>query len=686
MNQGIIAGLINNAALLLALGVLYNSISLRSFKSKTLADILSGIILGGIVTGVIINAIALWPGAIFDTRSVLLSLAAFFFGAVPALIAGLFAIVIRLCIGGSGALIGTMVIVASVLCGLIFRRHHRRIGRPYNTWEFLALALVTHIIMLILMLLFPRGERFEVLRNISLPVMVIYPIVTVLLGRMLARSEVQRLEQAVIHQNEERYRTLYQEAPMAYQSLDINGNILNVNKSWLNILNYDMDEVIGHNFSEFLMPGYLEHFHENFPHFKRVGEINDIRFEMKRKDGDAVLVSFNGRIAVNQDGSFRQTHCVFTDVTEKSRAETALRSIEWMLTKQHVEAETVSSYCDLTVLNSDGLILKSVGSDVLYGLVSDYLSLLDNSAAVYEKDGTYALWMFSSAWCQFMDQSSRNLCGTLDNAEAMASGKWLCHESCWTECSRKCIESGEPFEVKCNGGISIYSVPVRTSSEVVGAINFGFGDPPTDEKALSELADSYQIDLNELKKRSAQYMHRPAFIVEQAKRKLHTSARIIGEIIERKQQEEALKQSEARFRTIVETANEGIWAMNKEMKTTIVNQRMLDMLGYAEEEMLGRKVSDFMPASDLNDHNSKMNERQQGKAGHYERNFIRKDGKEICLLVSSKALMNSEGEFEGSFAMFSDITQLKDAEHKITEYTQDLEHTVEERTRQLENA
>jgi two-component system, cell cycle sensor histidine kinase and response regulator CckA len=273
-----------------------------------------------------------------------------------------------------------------------------------------------------------------------------------------------------------------------------------------------------------------------------------------------VLISREGREFPIEDGAapihddagaISGTVLVFQDGTRRREKEAELRRIEWMLSPKSPapsgDVVTGPSYGDLTALNTSRVILDAVGPGVLQDIVSDYLDLLETSTAVYERNGDYALGIFASGWCRFLDQAARHRCHTPDDGEALRGGRWLCHESCWTDCSRVSIERGDATDIECAGGLRLYAVPIRAGDEIVGSINFGYGDPPRDPVRQRELAATYGVSEEELRTRAAAYQTRPPFIIEMAKRRLGASARLIGEIVGRKRADDERERLQAQL-------------------------------------------------------------------------------------------------------------------------------------------
>lgn len=148
-----------------------------------------------------------------------------------------------------------------------------------------------------------------------------------------------------------------------------------------------------------------------------------------------------------------------------------------------------------------------------------------------------------------------------------------------------------------------------------------------------------------------------------------------------KHAEEALHVSEEKYRIFVETANEGIWAIDADFNTTFVNKKMQEMFGYTAEEMMGRPVWDFIPPNDVESMKAALLERRTGKPGRYERRWLKKDGSLVWCLTSGTPLFSPGGSFAGSFGLFTDITErmrmdttLRESEEKyatVVEQSQD---------------
>ena len=84
---------------------------------------------------------------------------------------------------------------------------------------------------------------------------------------------------------EKRYKLFYEYAPLPYQSLDEDVKIIDINQAWLDFLGYEKEEVIGMCFGEFLVLKSRELLNSIFSIFKEVGVIQDVEYEIVKKDG-----------------------------------------------------------------------------------------------------------------------------------------------------------------------------------------------------------------------------------------------------------------------------------------------------------------------------------------------------------------------------------------------------------------
>jgi PAS domain S-box-containing protein len=134
------------------------------------------------------------------------------------------------------------------------------------------------------------------------------------------------------------------------------------------------------------------------------------------------------------------------------------------------------------------------------------------------------------------------------------------------------------------------------------------------------------------------------------------------DLTERKLVEAALRESEKNMRQLIETATEGIWRTNADNVTTFANAQIAALLGTSPEDMIGRSIFDFIDPEMKTKMDSQLEGRRKGLTSHYDFELRRIDGTKIDVSISASPLTDELGEYIGSVAFVSDITQRKEAE------------------------
>lgn len=129
---------------------------------------------------------------------------------------------------------------------------------------------------------------------------------------------------------------------------------------------------------------------------------------------------------------------------------------------------------------------------------------------------------------------------------------------------------------------------------------------------------------------------------------------------------DGLAESEKRYRSLVETSNDGIMVLGKDFEVMFANQRMHDLLGFKEGELIGTDYFSLVPNSELKDiKKGRKRRRIAGERSTHERKMLKKDGAEITLLVASSPSYDDAGKYAGTLAFYTDITERKKLEDEI---------------------
>ncbi|MDX2093230.1 MAG: PAS domain S-box protein [Kofleriaceae bacterium] len=129
--------------------------------------------------------------------------------------------------------------------------------------------------------------------------------------------------------------------------------------------------------------------------------------------------------------------------------------------------------------------------------------------------------------------------------------------------------------------------------------------------------------------------------------------------VTRRDAENALRESEARYRMIVETAIEGIWTVTADWRISFMNRRMGEILGRRVDEMIGTSVIDLVPEERRERARASMAQRERGIADVFDAQYLHSDGTPREVRVAAAPYLDANGAFSGALAMVQDITEEK---------------------------
>ena len=207
----------------------------------------------------------------------------------------------------------------------------------------------------------------------------------------------------------------------------------------------------------------------------------------------------------------------------------------------------------------------------------------------------------------------------------------------------------------------------RRPEEIIGKSAYAFIPPETvahrRKKVEEALRTGLPVQFED--SREGVWLSHYLYPINNESGKVDKLAIFAVDITARKYAEESLRASEEKYRRIVETAEEGIWLVDREWRTSFVNARMEQMLGYRPGEMLGRHLLEFMGEDEALSARESMARREDGARESHEFKFLRRDGTELWVLLSTNPLPDETGAFSGGLAMATDITERKRAEEAL---------------------
>ncbi|HNW81523.1 MAG TPA: LytS/YhcK type 5TM receptor domain-containing protein [bacterium] len=332
MNYQAFAGLVGNASILLALALIYDFVSEKTFSWKRIAPLIIGILIGIVGIVVMTSPWRMSEDVIFDTRSILLSTTGLFFGFIPTAIAVVMTSVYRVYLGGAGVLSGVLTITTSSFIGLVWRWFSRKRFSDISIQELYLFGITVHLNMFLCMSALPDQARSSFFSEIALPVIIIYPVASMLLGKLLLQQKERAGDKKAIEKEKEILSVTLNSIGDAVIATDIEGRITVINKIAEKISGWPANLATGKFLSEV---------------FYVVDEKNGKRLENPVnaviKSGrtinlpnHTILISRDDRRYIIEDSAspikdkdkIIGVVLVFRDVTEKSKLSEKLRNAE----------------------------------------------------------------------------------------------------------------------------------------------------------------------------------------------------------------------------------------------------------------------------------------------------------------------------------------------------------------------
>ena len=519
------------------------------------------------------------------------------------------------------------------------------------------------------------------------------------------------------------YRILIETANEDVVIVDAEFKITYAGKRLINKIGCSQEEVIGRSWLDFVdeeSKAYSDLRMEK----RRQGSDENYELKLIRQDGSPLWILASSKPLFDENGKFKGALAMLADITERKQAVKALRA-----ERNFSNAVLDTAGALVCVLDLEGRIVrfnkaceKKTGytcAEVMGRVFWDFLLTENEKPGAVEgfkwlKAGQFPLdyenhWVARNSELVLISWSNTAI---LDQDGAVeyiiATGMDITERK---QAEDALQESEEKYRTFFDNSIdailltspdgAIYAANPEacrifgmTEEEIIRAGRSGVVDR-SDPKLQSALGERSRIgkfkgELNYRRKDGTIFPGEVSTAIFTDRHSLVKTSMIIRDITERKKAEEALKnahdlleerikertaelektynsliESEEKYRSIVETTYEGILVIDAELRITYVNKRMMEMLGYCQEELIGRPWCDFFDEEGKAVAELNMKKRQQGINETHEFRLMCKDGSHFWALVSSKALLDKDGKFAGSLSMHYDITERKKAQEAL---------------------
>lgn len=512
-----------------------------------------------------------------------------------------------------------------------------------------------------------------------------------------------RAEEA-LRESEEKYRSILATMEEGYYEVDLAGNLVFFNDALCRIYGYTRDELIAMNNRAYMSPETARKTFQLFNKVYKTGEPSKIfDWEFIKKDGSIITIEISVSLRKDSQGNAIGFQGIVRDVTERKRAEAALREREESyrsILELAPDSITINCIADGRYLQVNNAFCQHTGytPEEAIGRTGFDLNIFVNPAdrerlveAVRQqgradgleiqfrtKDGAILDDLVSAIPIRFQGEDCQLVVAT--NINALRKAQQALRES--ERKYRTILQSMEEgyYEVDLRGNMTFCNNAIcrnhrRSHEELLGMNNREYMTPETAKRIYAIFNQVYRTGIpvqlidNEIIRKDGT----TALLEESVSLLRNAAGEPIGfygvsrDRTEQKRAEEALRESEEKYRTIIENIEDGYYEVDLAGNFTFVNDAACRIQGYTRAEMIGMNNRDYMDSKTAKKvykiFNTVLRTGRSTTISHWQ--IFRKDKSKRDVESSVSLIRDASGKPRGFRGVIRDITARKQAEEEL---------------------
>jgi PAS domain S-box-containing protein len=526
-----------------------------------------------------------------------------------------------------------------------------------------------------------------------------------------------KIVETELRESEKRYRYLYENTPVILHSINHQGYLLNMSNKWLETFGYSKEEVIGKKSIDFLTEKSREYMEKtHLPLFMKLGDCENIECEFVKKDGSIVNILLSATSEKDEQGNFQRSLAVLEDVTERKILEKQIKNYQENLeklveerTKSLRESEAKNKallnaipdlmfriskegiYLDFHAQNLEDLYINP--EDFLGNNFKDHLPPELVEKAIYAHEKAFVNGMVETFEYELIIQGEKryyeNRVVANGKNEVLAIIRDITQQT-------KALQEREKAEKQLQESEALYRVLFSMIADAIfltdekgnftficDNVYYIFGYTLEEVAAMGtiyNLIGATESDVNPLNFQSEitnfemeiinknNQIHTILINVKLVNIKQGKALITCHDISDHKKAELALKESETRFRELVEHIEESFWVNSPDpTKVIYISPGYEKIWGRSCESLLadGDSWIDSVHPEDRTQQIEALKRMAQGEEYNEEYRIIRPDGEIRWVFARSYKIYDDQGNLSRHVGIAEDITQRKETEEKL---------------------